>query len=133
MEAGAGVGEAAGERPPGPPGLLGQLLLLLLLPEPQLANWLWRRASAGEGEDGSGDRMVLDGGDHKLQGGSDKVFKGRIKKTKVCLRTLSLKSLLCSASEPNLSVRCRRLSSFEEKKLQLEASSVFYPVEFVNC
>lgn len=52
------MGEAAGESPPGPPGLLGQLLLLLLLPVPQLANWPWRRASAVEGEEGSGDRIL---------------------------------------------------------------------------
>ncbi len=58
MEAGVGEGEAAGETPPGPPGLLGQLLLLLLLPDPQLANWPCRRASAVEGEDGSGDRIL---------------------------------------------------------------------------
>lgn len=58
MDEGAGVGEAAGDSPPGPPGLLGQLLLLLLLPVAQLANWPWRRASAGDGEDGSGDRIL---------------------------------------------------------------------------
>lgn len=41
-------------------GLLGQLLLLLPLPpwEPQLANWPCRRASAVEGEDGSGERIL---------------------------------------------------------------------------
>lgn len=59
MEAGVGEGEAAGEIPPGPPGLLGQLLLLLLLPDPQLANWPCRRASAVEGEDGPGDRILV--------------------------------------------------------------------------
>lgn len=53
-----GIGEAAGESPPGPPGLLGQLLLLLLLLDPQLANWPCRRASAVEGKDSSGDRIL---------------------------------------------------------------------------
>lgn len=56
MEAGLGGGEVAGDDPTWP-GLLGQLLLLLLPWEPQLANWPCRRASAVEGEDGSGERI----------------------------------------------------------------------------